>query len=86
VCEAVCPVAHCITMVNEQAFEGNGSQFEAYERDPADYKAWLARTIGNKAITHRSHGFRYRGQYEDELAAEAAAAADGAPPAGAPGD
>ena len=35
VCEAVCPVKDCITMVNEQAFEDNASQFAAYEKDPA---------------------------------------------------
>jgi pyruvate ferredoxin oxidoreductase delta subunit len=75
VCEAVCPVKDCITMVNEQAFEGNGSQFEAYEKDPAAYKAWVTEKITDKTITARSHGFRYRGQYEDELA-EAAAGND----------
>lgn len=68
VCEAVCPVSECITMVNEQAFEGNHSQFEQYEKDPAAYKAWLTAQIQDKTITHRSHGFRYRGQYQEELA------------------
>jgi pyruvate ferredoxin oxidoreductase delta subunit len=68
VCEAVCPVTNCITMVNEQAFADNGSQFEAHQKDPAKYKAWLLEKIQDKATTHRSHGFRYRGQYEDELA------------------
>ncbi len=67
VCEAVCPVKDCITMVNEQAFEDNASQFAQYEQDPAAYKAWLQDKIRNKAITARSHGFRYRGQYEEEL-------------------
>jgi pyruvate ferredoxin oxidoreductase delta subunit len=68
VCEAVCPVANCITMVNERAFADNSSQFESYEKDPAAYKAWLLERIQDKATTHRSHGFRYRGQYADELA------------------
>jgi pyruvate ferredoxin oxidoreductase delta subunit len=68
VCEAVCPVEGCITMVNEQVFTDNGSQFAAYEQDPAAYKAWLTEKIEDKITTHRSHGFRYRGQYEDELA------------------
>jgi 2-oxoacid:acceptor oxidoreductase delta subunit (pyruvate/2-ketoisovalerate family) len=76
VCEAVCPVKDCITMVNEQAFEGNASQFEMHQKDPAAYKAWLTTTIKDKAITHRSHGFRYRGQYEEELA-QAATGGDG---------
>lgn len=75
VCEAVCPVKNCITMVNEQAFEDNASQFEAYEKDPAAYKAWVAEKITDKTVTARSHGFRYRGQYEDELA-EAASSED----------
>jgi pyruvate ferredoxin oxidoreductase delta subunit len=73
VCEAVCPVANCITMVNEQAFADNGGQFEAYERDPAAYKAWLLEKIQDQPNTHRSHGYRYRGQYEEELAAVPAA-------------
>jgi pyruvate ferredoxin oxidoreductase delta subunit len=68
VCEAVCPVTDCITMVNEQAFEDNASQFERHEQDPAAYKSWLTALIQNDAITHRSHGFRYRGQYEEEVA------------------
>lgn len=68
VCEAVCPVSHCITMVNEQAFDDNRSQFEQYEKEPTGYKAWLTEKIEDKTITHRSHGFRYRGQYQEELA------------------
>jgi pyruvate ferredoxin oxidoreductase delta subunit len=72
VCEAVCPVTDCITMVNEQAFTDNASQFAQYEKDPAAYQAWVAEQIKDKAITARSHGFRYRGQYEEELARMAA--------------
>jgi pyruvate ferredoxin oxidoreductase delta subunit len=68
VCEAVCPVKDCITMVNERAFEDNASQFESYRKDPAAYKSWLTAKIRDKAITHRSHGFRIRGQYEEEVA------------------
>jgi pyruvate ferredoxin oxidoreductase delta subunit len=68
VCEAVCPVEHCITMVNEAAFEDNASQFEMYEKDKDTYKTWLKGKIEDKVVTHRSHGFRYRGQYEEELA------------------
>jgi hypothetical protein len=63
-------------MVNEQAFEDNASQFEMYEKDKAGYLRWLKKAIEDKAITHRSHGFRYRGQYEEELA-QAAAGGDG---------
>jgi pyruvate ferredoxin oxidoreductase delta subunit len=76
VCEAVCPVTHCITMVNEQAFEGNQGQFDQYEKDPAAYKAWLTDKIQNKVVTQRSHGFRYRGQYQEEAAQMAAEGAE----------
>jgi pyruvate ferredoxin oxidoreductase delta subunit len=68
VCEAVCPVEKCITMVNESAFEDNASQFEMYEKDKDTYKTWLTGKIEDKVVTHRSHGFQYRGQYEEELA------------------
>jgi formate hydrogenlyase subunit 6/NADH:ubiquinone oxidoreductase subunit I len=67
VCEAVCPVENCITMVNESAFEDNASQWEMWRKDKAAYKAWLTAKIGDKTTTARSHGFRFRGQYEEEL-------------------
>ena len=76
VCEAVCPVKDCITMVNEQAFEDNTGQFEMHQKDPAAYKSWLTEKIKDKVITQRSHGFRYRGQYQEE-AAQMAADGDG---------
>lgn len=72
ICEAVCPVKDCITMVNERAFEDNASQFEVYQKDEAAYKAWLREKIQDKVVTSRSHGFRYRGQYQEELAQMAA--------------
>lgn len=72
ICEAVCPVEDCITMVNERAFEDNASQFEAHQKDEAAYKAWLREKIQDKVVTSRSHGFRYRGQYQEELAQMAA--------------
>ena len=67
ICEAVCPVHDCITMVNESAFEDNSSQWEMWRRDKDAYKVWLAEKIRDKVTTARSHGFRYRGQYEEEL-------------------
>ena len=70
VCEAVCPVEHCVTMVNESAFEDHQSQWEMWRNDKAAYKTWLGAKIGDKKTTVRSHGFRFRGQYEQELAAE----------------
>ncbi len=69
VCEAVCPVENCITMVNEAAFEDNLSQWEMWRKDKAGYRVWLEAKITDKVHTVRSHGFRYRGQYEEELAA-----------------
>ena len=39
VCEAVCPVPNCITMVNELAFNDNANQWEAFHKDKAAYKA-----------------------------------------------
>ncbi len=73
VCEAVCPVTDCITMVNEQAFEDNASQFEMHRKDPGAYKGWVKEKIEDKVTTYRAHGFRYRGQYAEEIADLAAA-------------
>jgi pyruvate ferredoxin oxidoreductase delta subunit len=74
VCEAVCPVDGCVTMVNEQAFADNKSQWEAYKTDRKAYAKWVQERTAN--LPGRSHGFRYKGQYTDELARA------GAPPAG----
>ncbi len=67
VCEAVCPVENCITMVNESAFGDNASQFEMYEKDKDTYKSWLKGKIEDKATTDRYHGFQLRGKYEEEV-------------------
>src|SRR5207245_902659 len=67
VCEAVCPVENCITMVNEAVFEDNASQWEMWRKDKQGYQTWMAEKIGDKNATVRSHGFRFRGQYEKEL-------------------
>ena len=68
VCEAVCPVENCITMVNEALFDDNASQWEAWRKDKDAYRAWMQRTVGDRKATVRSHGFRFRGQYQEELA------------------
>jgi pyruvate ferredoxin oxidoreductase delta subunit len=68
VCEAVCPVKDCITMVNEAAFDDNKSQWEMWRQDKDAYQVWAKEKIQDKVTTVRSHGFRYRGQYEEELA------------------
>jgi len=67
ICAAVCPVENCITMVNEAEFRDNESQWLRYRRDEAAYSQWLEKTIelGEKT----AHGFRYRGQYQEELPA-----------------
>ena len=65
VCEAVCPVDNCISMINETDFTDNASQWEAWRKDKPAYDKWLVATIANRP--ERSHGFRYRGQYEEQI-------------------
>lgn len=65
VCEAVCPVKDCVTMVNEIAFKDNSSQWEYWREDKPAYQAWLKEKIEHKP--ERSHGFRFRGQYEEQV-------------------
>jgi pyruvate ferredoxin oxidoreductase delta subunit len=65
VCEAVCPVKECVTMVSETEFKDNASQWEAWRKDKKGYEAWLQDKI--KSRGERSHGFRYRGQYEEQV-------------------
>jgi pyruvate ferredoxin oxidoreductase delta subunit len=65
VCEAVCPVKDCVTMVNEAAFRDNASQWEQWRNDKQGYEVWLQTKI--KERPERSHGFRYRGQYEEQV-------------------
>ncbi|HLW54260.1 MAG TPA: 4Fe-4S dicluster-binding protein [Candidatus Angelobacter sp.] len=67
VCEAVCPVKDCVTMVNETEFKDNSSQWEAWRQDAKAYEAWLQDKI--KTHGERSHGFRYLGQYEEQVPA-----------------
>ena len=45
VCEAVCPAKDCVTMVSEDAFEDNASQWEMWRKDKAGYKTWLTDKI-----------------------------------------
>ncbi|MFQ5994802.1 MAG: (4Fe-4S)-binding protein [Acidiferrobacterales bacterium] len=68
VCEAVCPVDKCITMVNEEAFTDNASQWEMWSKDKESYSAWLSEKISEPPP--RSHGFHHRGQYAEEIADE----------------
>jgi pyruvate ferredoxin oxidoreductase delta subunit len=73
VCEAVCPEAGCITMVNETAFHDNASQWEAWRQDPDGYLR-LVQDLIAKRPADRSHGFRFRGQYQPQAASEIDAA------------
>ena len=67
VCEAVCPVENCITMVNESQFTDNASQWEAYRKDKDAYLKWLEKTIKSaEPLEDRAYGFRYRGQYKEQ--------------------
>jgi pyruvate ferredoxin oxidoreductase delta subunit len=75
VCEAVCPEPECITMVNESRFQGNASQWEAWRQGPEAYRSWVAEKIGGRG--ERSHGFRFRGQYEQQVPEELAQAKQG---------
>jgi pyruvate ferredoxin oxidoreductase delta subunit len=67
ICEAVCPVENCITMVDESEFHEQSSQWLRFKRDKAGYLQWLKTTV--HPIEKRAHGFRYRGQYQEEIAA-----------------
>jgi len=70
VCEAVCPVENCITMVNETAFPDNASQYEMWKQDAQVYRGWLQEKVAaGKRREHRAHGFHHRGQYDEEIAA-----------------
>ena len=68
VCEAVCPVDDCVTMVNEESFSDNDSQWEAWTADKEKYSGWLAGKIEDRPT--RSHGFHHVGQYDEEFANE----------------
>ena len=58
----------CVQMVNESESHDNKSQWEAYKTDKKAYLKWLETTIEKaEPIEKRSHGFRYRGQYAEEV-------------------
>ncbi len=68
VCEAVCPVDDCVTMVNEESFENNDSQWEMWQEDKGSYTTWLTEKIADRPV--RTHGFHHVGQYNEEIADE----------------
>jgi pyruvate ferredoxin oxidoreductase delta subunit len=68
ICEAVCPVKDCITMVDESGFHDNDSQWVRFKKDEDAYLKWLEETIKTaEPIEKRSQGFRYRGQYQQQV-------------------
>ena len=54
-------------MVSEVAFHDNASQWEAWRKDKDGYHKWLDEKIAKRH--ERSHGFRYRGQYQEQVPA-----------------
>ena len=69
VCEAVCPVPDCVTMVNEAEFNDNKSQWEMWQEDKEGYNQWMTALIDDQKQKNRTHGFHQRGQYAEEIAA-----------------
>ncbi len=72
VCEDVCPVPDCVTMVNEEAFDDNSSQHDHWKRDRDGYMTWLDEMIGvaksEKDVgAGRSHGFYEWGEYQKQI-------------------
>jgi len=68
ICAEVCPVKECVTMVNESEFHDNKSQWTAFRKDKDAYLKWLESTIQTaEPIEKRSQGFRYRGQYAEQI-------------------
>lgn len=67
VCEAVCPVPDCITMVNEAEFNDNSSQYEAWTADADGYKTWMTNLIDISKLNERTHGFHHVGGYQEQI-------------------
>ena len=71
VCEAVCPVPDCVTMVSEEHFNDNNSQYDAWQKDKEGYKKWMTNLIEIQRPEARTHGYHHRGQYAEEITAQA---------------
>jgi pyruvate ferredoxin oxidoreductase delta subunit len=70
ICEAVCPVKDCVTMVSEFQFHDNDSQWVSFRKDRDAYLKQLEKTIAKaEPFEKRSQGFRYRGQYQEQIPA-----------------
>ena len=67
VCEAVCPVPDCVTMVGEADFEDNNSQYEMWQKDKEGYNQWMTDLVGKQKAETRTHGFHHVGGYAEEI-------------------
>lgn len=68
VCAEVCPVKNCINMVNEIEFHGNNSEWAEFQKENDTYLKRLETTLEKaEPIDKRSNGFRYRGQYQEQV-------------------
>jgi len=69
VCEAVCPVPDCVTMVGEAEFEDNNSQWEMWQKDKEGYNSWMTLLVDKQKSETRTHGFHHVGGYAEQIAA-----------------
>lgn len=69
VCEAVCPVPDCVTMVSEADFEDNNSQWEMWQKDKEGYNQWMTLLVDKQKAETRTHGFHHVGGYSEQIAA-----------------
>ena len=67
VCEAVCPVPDCVTMVSEADFEDNNSQYEMWQEDKEGYNKWMTALVDKQKGETRTHGFHHVGGYAEEI-------------------
>ncbi|MDP6497744.1 MAG: (4Fe-4S)-binding protein [SAR202 cluster bacterium] len=72
VCEAVCPVPDCVTMVGEPEFNDNASQWKAWTADKEGYNKWMTALVDKQKAETRTHGFHHIGGYDEEIKAEEA--------------
>jgi formate hydrogenlyase subunit 6/NADH:ubiquinone oxidoreductase subunit I len=72
VCEAVCPVPDCVTMVGEPEFNDNASQWKAWTADKEGYNKWMTALVDKQKAEARTHGFHHIGGYDEEIKAEEA--------------
>jgi len=69
VCEAVCPVPECVTMVSESDFNDNNSQWEMWQQDKDGYNQWMTGLVEKQKAETRTHGYHHLGGYTEQAAA-----------------